>query len=643
MVTPRIAASLATDARRDTYDRILASRPSAVDAHGHLAQIEADLRAIEESTAHLRRRRNEFISVARLPPDLLALVFECLASIDPLIDDVTTKRRLLDVAKWHKRGLCWITITHVCSFWRTVAIQDARLWSQVPGRLGYPWVNEIMRRHGEAGDLTLEYTYGFQPQWIEPGEIISLIEQNLHYVEDLRVMIDDAVDLASPMTLNLNVLYDPLLRAILNPAPRLHSLFLHTSHVPYEAWPYALFSGQAPHLTRIYLHGYPTSPTQLDLWSADLFSSLKPLLPQLTDLSLDFRAQSPTETCRFGPLHDALSAARKLERLDIRGYLFASPEAEMADETSTYAPLELPCMRELRVIVSVATSASFASLLDVPDTCTLEIGCYVYRSDRRAVANLSALTESLSARFASVTTVEFAARRMPCNHLAFSGWYTRSCELLLDDYVLAYPNPKPPAAPRPAPNVSITLHEYPTQGEKSFGNHPYYLSKLLAFLAIPLRGIENLSLRVSDGLKQVTYASPDWTFIRDSFKSLQWLRADGYIASQLLRQQWFFDEDILTPSVMRVLLMGVDWEPEEAQERERRQQSLRRLLQMGDDVTDLSVVQRSAAVGGRIGASHEGLVLNMSDILFTVFSLQANTTDGEPDREFDSLHDMYEY
>ena len=169
-------------------------------------------------------------------------------------------------------------------------------------------------------------------------------------------------------------------------------------------------------------------------------------------------------------------------------------------------------------------------------------------------------------------------------------------------------------------------------------NRPNWLSKTLSLLAISLSGIENLSLRVSDDTQQVSYTGPDWSFVRGSFPMLQWLRVDRYIASQLLRQQWNMDQDVLAPSVTHIILIGVEWKPSppDALEYERRKQCLYRLLQTEDDGPYGQL--RSVAVGGSAGGTHHAIVDDMPAIPFMVF--QGAAKDGGVGPE-NRLSEMY--
>ncbi|KAI0039349.1 hypothetical protein FA95DRAFT_1684332 [Auriscalpium vulgare] len=82
------------------------------------------------------------IPVSRLPPEILCLVFFILSKIDhPNLNRPQTDRR--------KYKLGWVTVTHVCQRWRTVALSDPALWASniaLPSVLGDCWAATFVTR-----------------------------------------------------------------------------------------------------------------------------------------------------------------------------------------------------------------------------------------------------------------------------------------------------------------------------------------------------------------------------------------------------------------------------------------------------------------------------------------------------------------
>ncbi|KZV68562.1 hypothetical protein PENSPDRAFT_754011 [Peniophora sp. CONT] len=104
-------------------DRALSGIP-----HGlQLQTVDAELETLLQTFYRARQMRNSRVGPCRLPREILAYVFECL---QPL----WLPRREFD--EKDPAGLkpifCsgWMSVTHVCSFWREVALNVPSLWSK---------------------------------------------------------------------------------------------------------------------------------------------------------------------------------------------------------------------------------------------------------------------------------------------------------------------------------------------------------------------------------------------------------------------------------------------------------------------------------------------------------------------------------
>ncbi|KZV64136.1 hypothetical protein PENSPDRAFT_548940, partial [Peniophora sp. CONT] len=93
--------------------------------------LDSELQAMDLSATLLRRRRNALSPVNCLHPEILTSIFAYLVDLEP-------PNKL--------RTLGWVRITHVCNLWRTVALDDPRLWSCITFTFGGSWVEESVRR-----------------------------------------------------------------------------------------------------------------------------------------------------------------------------------------------------------------------------------------------------------------------------------------------------------------------------------------------------------------------------------------------------------------------------------------------------------------------------------------------------------------
>ncbi|KAI0050218.1 hypothetical protein FA95DRAFT_663047 [Auriscalpium vulgare] len=88
--------------------------------------------------------------VARLPPEILTLVFSILSSIAPphRSQNTQTPRRKSTSPKY-KDNLGWLNVTHVCQRWRDVSLNEPILWASdivPPSVLGRLWAAEFLAR-----------------------------------------------------------------------------------------------------------------------------------------------------------------------------------------------------------------------------------------------------------------------------------------------------------------------------------------------------------------------------------------------------------------------------------------------------------------------------------------------------------------
>ncbi|VDB95468.1 unnamed protein product [Peniophora sp. CBMAI 1063] len=132
----------------------------------------------------------------QLPVETLCAIFESArdANPSPGIDEL-----LPHLIAGHSRytlrvvALAWIPgVTHVCSRWRTAAVSDPSLWTQIPVMLGLHWLRTFLSR-SRADTVTIDWKslermdpdeiqYSFSRQQVEE-EVIS------HHSERLRNLI----------------------------------------------------------------------------------------------------------------------------------------------------------------------------------------------------------------------------------------------------------------------------------------------------------------------------------------------------------------------------------------------------------------------------------------------------------------------
>lgn len=84
----------------------------------------------------LRRQRNAFATTSCLPAEVLSQIFTW--------NMLSHYRHTLQPSE-HRRSLDWILVSHVCQYWREVAINSPQLWVYPPSHL-YRWAAEMLLR-----------------------------------------------------------------------------------------------------------------------------------------------------------------------------------------------------------------------------------------------------------------------------------------------------------------------------------------------------------------------------------------------------------------------------------------------------------------------------------------------------------------
>jgi len=231
--------------------------------------------------------------VSRLLPEILVLIFTFLVEANATTNsagDVPEGMGLPEVR------LGWITVTHVCSFWRQVALEHRTLWAHHQFNLSHEWTAEMLRR---ACDAPLELTLSeeFVPFPPSKNDAATVISQLLHRV--------------SALTIEEGALSLPVLNSLELPAPLLDTLRITSSQ--FTILPQSLFSGNVPKLRDLYLGNiFPA-------WTTAAFTGLKRLYVVI-DRHMD-TSHIPT----YPELFDLLQSMLYLEVLSLRGCLPLGP------------------------------------------------------------------------------------------------------------------------------------------------------------------------------------------------------------------------------------------------------------------------------------------------------------------------------
>lgn len=231
--------------------------------------------------------------VSRLLSEILVLIFAFLVEANP------TTSSAGDIPEGIGRPqvrLGWITVTHVCSFWRRVALEHRILWTHHRFDLGLEWSAEMLRR---AGDAPLELTLSEEFVPFPPSK------------SDVATVISRLLYRASALTIEEGAFTLAVLDSLALPAPLLDSLSITSNHL--ALLPQSFFLGNVPKLRDLYLSNV------LPVWTTAAFTGLKRLCVFL-DRFMD-TSHIPT----YPELFDSLQSMPHLEVLVLRGCLPLGP------------------------------------------------------------------------------------------------------------------------------------------------------------------------------------------------------------------------------------------------------------------------------------------------------------------------------
>ncbi len=246
---------------------------------------------------HLRTSARR-TAVLRLLPEILAAIFAFHAEANPTNPD--RKRAVIPEGMTLAQfRLGWITVTHVCSVWRHVALDHRTLWTRHRFNLGLEWTTEMLRR---AGSTPLNLTFSEQivpygPYPPSEGNVSNVIPQLLHR--------------ASTLTIEERACTSAVLDTLTLPAPLMRSLTISTSQ--FAILPRSLFGDVVPNFHHLFLSN------ALPTWTSVALTCLKSL-----SISIDRNADM-SNMPSYADLFNALQTMHNLDSLVLIGCIPFGP------------------------------------------------------------------------------------------------------------------------------------------------------------------------------------------------------------------------------------------------------------------------------------------------------------------------------
>ncbi|KDQ61416.1 hypothetical protein JAAARDRAFT_509522 [Jaapia argillacea MUCL 33604] len=314
-------------------------------------QSDPDIAAHLESVRRLRTKRNSLVPISRLPPEVLVNIFGQHASRS----DIS-----LGFALGCSRStVWWIAITHVCQYWREVALATPSLWCSLPFQRPR-WVPEMISRSQMA---PLQVTVAS-----ESSEFLPQIRMALEHMPRIRIL---GLELR---TSDLRTL------PLSSPAPLLHTLKLFNRIIqdPFPI-PEDAFNLVTPSLRRLDLTGCTPS------WDSPMFKGL-------TCLSLNTKSGPESGRPSFSGLFEILGNNPQLESLTLINCL--SPTT--SDSRPRNSTILLPMLATFHLEDDALRCSLLISSLSVPPTMALKLSSFASTSSRDTSLFASIRTLGLS-------------------------------------------------------------------------------------------------------------------------------------------------------------------------------------------------------------------------------------------------------
>ncbi|KAA1475996.1 hypothetical protein DENSPDRAFT_455718 [Dentipellis sp. KUC8613] len=126
--------------------------------------------------------RDSVVKANRIPSEIYAQIFSHLQESDP----PSFIQEYGDPEKLH---LGWLYVTHVCQHWRSAALAQSRLWTDVPFLLGSAWTKEFIRRSRTAPiSFNCDLYNGVTEATRASLNVAGMITQSLSRIQKLRIV-----------------------------------------------------------------------------------------------------------------------------------------------------------------------------------------------------------------------------------------------------------------------------------------------------------------------------------------------------------------------------------------------------------------------------------------------------------------------
>ncbi|KAF8481677.1 hypothetical protein DFH94DRAFT_825602, partial [Russula ochroleuca] len=305
--------------------------------------LDNKIKSLEESTHALKRYRNTFVPISRLPTEILSIVFKfcLLASLDVLDSSLP---------------IALTAISHVCHRWRDISLNMPYLWSHVNFAKLTPAGTAEMLARAKMAPLHLEVKTS---RWsVKKFEAIKgQVEAHINHTRRLSIM---------STTQNLVQTF----RLLVSSAPSLEQFSIvnrSRSNLP-PTIPVNIFDGIAPKLINLRLDNCGIR------WESPFLRGLRDL--QLSSYPLGARTTVDTWL-------DALNQMSQLEKLSLRDHIPIYSAIRLP-----VIPVVLSSLTELDISASARDCVAVLAHLVLPALTRLCVNARSHHPRGRDVQNL---------------------------------------------------------------------------------------------------------------------------------------------------------------------------------------------------------------------------------------------------------------
>ncbi|TCD60949.1 hypothetical protein EIP91_009264 [Steccherinum ochraceum] len=446
--------------------------------------IQAEFDAYTRKLVFARRRLNMYTFVARFPAEVLIEIFYHYQAL--------CQEQEADVQGAHNgRPYLWLKVTHICYFWRYVALSDPLLWKRITVT-NAACVKEMFRR---AKNIRLSLKVTVSPLI----DNHKMLQARINLAQRCLALLQrfDTIDILAGDTQDLVDLF----RTAGSPV-NLKTIIISTMGMPgmpeppFNGTPAAFIKKPMPNLTFLQYQG------------PNFYWIEAGMRPTLTRLDIrNGQISGPVEMFTVAQIVRVLQTMPHLEKLTLID-IFSASQAECR----TSSPIDMTVLRSVHIDGSAKHCANVLECLSLPTDAA-----FSFRIDSEAPFTrlMTAITAKLQTSTTPLRSISVLRADQNDNNVQFRTWRTLRTLTTIQDVSNSTSSP---SHPTPALTMYITMQRTNTD------------AKIVeqVFTALPLDDVRTLYASRISGLTK-----PIWTKIAAQLPALRGARLKRNAAESL--------------------------------------------------------------------------------------------------------------